>query len=256
VTPPPTTPPLRTAPPRTPAGRVLVFSRTTGYRHESIPAGVRALRELGAERGLAVEATEDPAALAEGGLERYAAVVFLSCTGEVLDEPGRAALRGYVCGGGGFLGIHSASNAEPDWPFYGRLVGARFASHPDPETAEVTVEDHGHPATAHLAARWRWYDEWYDFTADPRPTVRVLASVDERQYRGPAAGADRPLVWCQQVDAGRSFYTALGHTVEAYQAPAFRHHLLGALDWTARLPPPDRPAPDRPPPDRPAQVDG
>ena len=239
---------------RRPPGRVLVFSRTTGYRHESIPAGVRALRELGAELGLATEATEDPAALAEGGLERYAAVVFLSATGEVLDGPGRAALQRYVCGGGGFLGIHSASNAEPDWPFYGRLVGARFAGHPDPQTAEVTVRDHGHPATAHLPARWRWYDEWYDFTAGPLPAARVLASVDERQYRGPAAGTDRPLVWCRPVEDGRSFYTALGHTVEAYQAPEFRRHLLGALGWTARLPLPETPPeplgepPERTPP--------
>jgi uncharacterized protein len=224
------------------ADRLLVFSRTTGYRHASIPAGIGAFRELAAAHGLAVEATEDPAALAEGGLERYAAVVFLSATGEVLDDPGRAALQRYVCAGGGFLGVHSAANAEPGWPFYGRLLGARFAGHPEPQAAVVTVEDRDHPATAHLPARWRWDDEWYDFTADPRPAVRVLASVDERQYRGPAAGADRPLVWCQPVGAGRSFYTALGHAAGAYRAPEFQRHLLGALSWTARLPRLVRPA--------------
>ncbi|WP_377268626.1 ThuA domain-containing protein [Peterkaempfera sp. SMS 1(5)a] len=214
---------------------MLVFSRTTGYRHDSIPAGVAAFRELGTEHGFSVHATEDHRVFTEESLAGYAAVVFLSTSGEVLDDTGRAALEGFVRGGGGFAGVHSASGTEPDWPFYGELVGARFAGHPEIQAAALTVEDPDHPATEHLPRLWAWTDEWYNFAGNPRPSVRVLASVEESRYRGGTMGADHPLVWCRPVGAGRSFFTALGHCDEAYLTPEFRRHLLGGLLWAARL---------------------
>jgi type 1 glutamine amidotransferase len=215
---------------------VLVYSRTTGYRHDSIPDGVAALRGVAAGLGATVAATEDPAAFRPDRLAGHEAVVFLSTSGEVLDEEGRAALAGYVEGGGGFLGVHAASTTEYDWPWYGELVGARFAGHPEIQPAVVKVEDPGHPATAQLPAAWRWLDEWYDFRANPRtvPGIRVLASVDESGYRGGGMGADHPLVWCHEQGAGRSFYTALGHCAEAYADQTFLGHLRGALGWVIR----------------------
>ncbi|QKW23998.1 ThuA domain-containing protein [Kitasatospora sp. NA04385] len=213
---------------------VLVYTRTTGYRHASIPAATEALRELGREHGFAVEATEDPAAFTDASLAGRGAVVFLSTSGEVLAPDGRAALRRWVEGGGGFVGVHSAACTEYGWPYYGGLLGARFAGHPDVQPATVLVEDRDHPATAHLPARWEWCDEWYDFRDNPRPGVRVLASVDESGYRGGAMGGDHPLVWCRESGAGRSFFTALGHAEEAYADPLFRRHLLGGLRWAAR----------------------
>jgi type 1 glutamine amidotransferase len=216
--------------------RVLVYTRTTGYRHDSIPDGVDCLAALCDDLGLTADPTEDPAAFSTESLAAYAAVVFLSTSGEVLDDAGRAALTDFVEAGGGFLGVHAASTTEYDWPWYGRLVGARFAGHPEFQRAVVTVEDRDHPATAHLEATWPWADEWYDFGSAPRevPGLRVLATVDERGYRGGSMGADHPLVWCQEVGAGRSFYTALGHAAEAYADPAFRTHLRGALGWAIR----------------------
>ncbi|WP_079063220.1 ThuA domain-containing protein [Peterkaempfera griseoplana] len=214
---------------------VLVFSRTTDYRHDSIPAGVAAFRELGDEHGFQVDATEDQGVFTEESLARYVALVFLSTSGDVLDDTGRAALEGHVRGGGGFVGVHSAACTEPGWPFFGDLVGARFTDHPEIQTAALTVEDHGHPATRHLPPLWTWTDEWYNFAANPRPDVRVLASVEEGRYQGGTMGADHPLVWCRPVGAGRSFYTALGHCEEAYRTPEFRLHLLGGLAWAARL---------------------
>jgi hypothetical protein len=112
------------------APRIMVYSRTAGYRHDSIPAGTEALRELGAEHGWTVRATEDPAERA-AGLDGCRAVVFLSTSGEVLAEDGRAALRAYMAGGGAFVGVHAAACTEYDWPWYGELVGARFDGHPD-----------------------------------------------------------------------------------------------------------------------------
>jgi type 1 glutamine amidotransferase len=213
-----------------PAADVLVFTRTAGFRHDSIPAGLDAVRAVAAAEGLAVTATEDPAQLA--GLDRYAAVVFLNTSGEVLDAGSRAALEAYVRGGGGWLGVHAAADTEYGWPFYGELVGARFARHPPVQPLTVRV-DRDHPATAQLPAAWRVTDEPYDFRARPGAGVRVLARLEESSYRGGGMGADHPITWCHRVGAGRSFYTGLGHPTELYADPGFRGLLRGGLSWAA-----------------------
>ncbi|MFE5301728.1 ThuA domain-containing protein [Streptomyces sp. NPDC056632] len=213
---------------------VLVYTRTSGYRHESITAGAAALAELAAEAGFAAEATEDPAVFSPHRLARCAAVVLLSTTGTVLTDAGRTAFEAYVRGGGGLLAVHAAANAEPDWPFYGELLGTRFDGHPELQPGAVCVDAPDHPATAPLPGRWEWTDEWYNFTAHPRAAgVRVLARADETSYRGGTLGADHPLVWCRDAapDRGRVLFTALGHAAEAYTHPVFRAHLAGALRW-------------------------
>ncbi|GAA4712644.1 ThuA domain-containing protein [Phytohabitans rumicis] len=212
---------------------VLVFTRTEGFRHDSIADGVQAMRELGARDGFAVTATEDPGAFTAESLSRYAAVVFLNTTGDVLDPPQQAAFEGYVRGGGGYVGVHAAADTEYDWPFYGALVGAYFARHPAVQPATVRVSDRSHPATAHLPESWSRVDEWYDFRANPRGTVRVLATLDESTYDGGGMGADHPHAWCHEFAGGRSFYTGAGHTAAAYAEPDFRAHLLGAIQYAA-----------------------
>ncbi|MCE7079308.1 ThuA domain-containing protein [Streptomyces sp. ST2-7A] len=211
-------------------GPVLVYSRTADYRHESIPYGVAALRELGAEHGFPVTATEDPGELA-AELPHHPVVVFLSTSGDVLTDAASTALRAHQEAGGGFVGVHAASCTEYGRPWYGRLVGARFTEHPDLQPGVVVVEDRDHPATAHLPARWEFTDEWYAFDHDPRDRVRMLASADGSTFRGGTPGADRPLVWCHENTGGRSFYTALGHTVECWRDPLFRAHVLGGVRW-------------------------
>jgi type 1 glutamine amidotransferase len=218
--------------PATAAYEVLVFTRTAGFRHDSIAAGVRALREIGAVDGFAVTATGDGSAFTAGNLDRYAAVVFLNTTGDVLDPGRQAAFEAYIRGGGGFLGVHAAADTEYDWPFYGQLVGAYFARHPRVQRADVRVVDRDHPATAHLPATWTRTDEWYDFRAPPRG-VRVLATLDESSYAGGGMGADHPTAWCRAYAGGRSFYTGGGHTAQAYAEPDFRDHLLGAVRYAA-----------------------
>ncbi len=208
---------------------LLVFTRTTDYRHESIPAGIAALRAL---EGFGIHAHEDPAALEEP-LDRYAAVVFLSTSGDVLTPAGRERLAAYVEGGGGFVGVHAAACTEYGWPSYGDLLGARFAGHPPVQPGRALVEDHDHPATRHLPPVWEVTDEWYDFRTSPRPSARVLLCADESSYDGGTMGDDHPLAWCRTQGAGRVFYTALGHTVEAYGDPLFRAHLRGGITWAA-----------------------
>lgn len=209
---------------------LLVYSKTTGYRHESIPAGIAAIAEIGAELGFTVDATEDAAAFDAVNLSRYAAVAFLSPSGTIFEtDAQRTALESYVVSGGGFVGIHAASTAESDWPFYGELVGGRFKSHPPVQPATMIVEDGSHPSTAHLGSSWTFTDEWYEFTDDPRPRVHVLLSVDESTYDGGAMGPGHPIAWEHKVGAGRCFYTALGHPIEAYADPKFRAHLAGGV---------------------------
>ncbi|GHH33218.1 hypothetical protein FHS35_003407 [Streptomyces umbrinus] len=214
--------------------RVLVHTRTTDYRHESIPDGIAAVRSLGAAHGFTVHATEAPDFF-DAPVGPYAAVVFLSTSGDILTPAGREHLAAYVEAGGGFVGVHAAACTEYDWPYYGELLGARFARHPEHQPGKAVVEDRGHPATRHLPAVWEFTDEWYDFRTNPRGSVRVLVSADESSYEGGGMGADHPLVWCREQGAGRVFYTALGHASEAYEDPDFRQHLLGGIGWAGRI---------------------
>jgi len=215
---------------------VLVFSRTLGFRHESIADGVSALEALGHERGWDVLSTEDPSTFGDSGLDAFDVVVFLSTTGDVLDGEQQAAFERFVRSGGGFVGIHSASDTEYDWPWYGGLVGAYFREHPAVQEAVVHVENATHPSTATLPADWRRTDEWYAFMDNPRPTVSVLLTLDESTYAPGTAtmGADHPIAWYHDYDGGRAFYTALGHTRESFAEPAFLAHVAGAIEWAAR----------------------
>jgi type 1 glutamine amidotransferase len=210
--------------------RVLVFTRTTGFRHASIPTGIATVRALGAEDGFAVTATEDPGAFRPAELAGYRAVVFLSTTGDVLDPAGRSALEAYVRGGGGFVGVHSASDTEYGWPFYAELVGARFAGHP--AVQPVTVRFRPGALTAGLPATWRVTDEPYNFRGRPRG-VQVLATLDESTYSGGTMGADHPIAWTAEVGRGRSFYTGLGHPDAIYADPVFRTLLAAGIRYAA-----------------------
>ncbi|WP_433728814.1 ThuA domain-containing protein [Actinoplanes sp. CA-051413] len=214
---------------------VLVFSKTAAFRHDAIPAGIAAIKQLGADNGFTVDATEDGAAFTDANLAKYRAVIWLSTTGDVLDPGQQAAFERYIKAGGGYAGIHAASDTEYSWPWYGELVGAYFASHPANQQATVKVEDHAHPSTAGLPERWSRFDEWYNFRSNPRGDVHVLASLDETSYTpgAGAMGADHPTAWCRDYDGGRAWYTGGGHTIESYSDPAFLSHLLGGIRTAA-----------------------
>jgi cytochrome c len=214
---------------------VLVFSKTTGFRHDSIPQGIAAIDALGAEHGFAVDSTEDAARFSDAVLARYKVVVFLNTTGDILSVGEKAAFERYVRSGGGFVGIHSASDTEYGWPWYGRLVGSWFASHPQIQRATVHIANPDHPSMKGLPPLWERIDEWYNFRSNPRGAVQVLATLDEATYSGGAMGADHPIAWCQEMDGGRSWYTAMGHTKESYAEPLFRLHLLGGIESAAGI---------------------
>jgi type 1 glutamine amidotransferase len=212
--------------------RVLVLTRTAGFRHRSIEDGVAAIRRLGRRQGFAVDDTADPARIGQG-LAGYRAVVFLSTTGDLLDPGQQAALERYLRGGGGWVGVHAAADAEYDWPWYGGLVGAWFRRHPAVQRATVRPTPGAAALAGKLPARWERSDEWYDFHANPRGRVRVLATVDESTYRDGGMGTDHPIAWCQEYDGGRSWYSAMGHTGESFREPRFLAHLLAGLRYAA-----------------------
>ena len=212
---------------------VLVYSRTAGFRHGSIGPGIEALRKLGFQHGFDTVSTENPAMFTDGSLAAFDVVVFLNTTGDVLDDEQQAAFERFIQRGGGFVGIHSASDTEYDWPWYGRLVGAYFAGHPPTQPAVVEVHDHEHCSTRHLPERWGRNDEWYNFQKAPEH-VNVLATLDTSTYTGSAHAGNHPIAWYHEMDGGRAFYTAGGHTNESFSEPEFLQHLLGGILWAAR----------------------
>ncbi|WBS01032.1 ThuA domain-containing protein [Pseudoduganella sp. SL102] len=218
---------------------VLVFSRTAGWHHESIHEGVTALRELGRLHDFNVFWTEDAKRVFnDKELARYQAVVFLSTTGDVLDDEQQRAFQRYVRAGGGYVGVHAAADTEHGWPWYRQLVGHMFVTHPAVQSAVLKVEDANFPGMERFAPRTLVTEEWYEYGAAQSTGLRYLLSVDEATYRpetakGKGMGAFHPISWYQQYDGGRAFYTALGHLPATYGDPVFRHHLYGGIYWAA-----------------------
>ncbi|MBK8555647.1 MAG: ThuA domain-containing protein [Lewinellaceae bacterium] len=211
--------------------RVLIFSKTAGYRHASIPAGIAALRKMAQANSWVIDTTENAADFNEKNLKRYAVVVFLNTTGDVLDPTQEADFERFIQAGGGFMGIHAATDTEYGWKWYGGLVGAYFNGHPAIQEAKVNVLDHQHPATQHLKDDvWTRTDEWYNFK-EFNPQVKVLLSLDEQSYQGGTMGDFHPLAWCHEYDGGRAFYTEMGHTEESYAEPDFLKHLEGGMHY-------------------------
>ncbi|WPO76831.1 ThuA domain-containing protein [Flavobacterium sp. KACC 22761] len=208
--------------------KVLIFSKTNGFRHESIPAGIAAIKKLGSENNFLVDATEDSLAINSKNLKKYQAVIFLSASGNVLGEEQKLALQQFIEKGNGFVGIHSATNCEPDWDWYTKMIGGIFEGHPEPQNAKLIVVDHKHPSTKHLPEIWERKDEWYNFKY-LNPNVKVLIKIDESSYNGGKHGNNHPLAWYHDYDGGRAFYTALGHSPESYSDPLFVQHLLGGI---------------------------
>jgi type 1 glutamine amidotransferase len=202
---------------------MLVFTRTAGYRHDSIPAAVAAVRAIAARQGVDVEHSEDEAVFRPEKLSAFKAVAFVNTTGNILAEEQRRAFEAFIADGGGYLGVHSAADTAYDWPWYGRLVGAWFKSHP-PGLQTGTVR-FARPLGGTWPVAWRVTDEFYNFRSRPAREATLVAALDESTYVGGEMGADHPLAWCRRIDAGRSWYTGLGHTPELFADAVFLAHL-------------------------------
>jgi type 1 glutamine amidotransferase len=210
--------------------KVLIFSKTAGFRHSSIPVGIAAIKKLGEENGFDVDATEDSAQFRKKILKQYSALIFLSTTGKVFGPEEEKALQEYIHHGGGFVGIHAATDCEYNWQWYGDLVGGYFKSHPKQQKANIIVVDKDNAATKGLPDTWERFDEWYNFKY-LNPNVHVLLKIDESSYQGGENGANHPMSWYHDYEGGRAFYTELGHTDESYADPLYLGHLLGGIQY-------------------------
>ena len=222
---------------------VLLFSKVAGYHHESINAGVTAIRGLGQLHDFTVFWTEDASRVFnDAELKKYKAVIFLCTTGDVLTNEQQAAFERYIKAGGGFVGIHSATDTEYDWPWYTKMVGHMFHIHPLVQSATIKVEDANFPGMDRFPKRFLATEEWYEFDASRASNLHYLLSVDEKTYKpyakwgpkeGKGMGAFHPLAWYQEYDGGRAFYTALGHIPATFGDANFMHHVYGGIYWAA-----------------------
>ncbi|KAK7454474.1 hypothetical protein VKT23_011230 [Stygiomarasmius scandens] len=237
---------LQTIQAQNPQARVLIYSATREFRHDSIPTAIQALRSNASSINVTFDNTEDQSEFTDDNLARYDAILFLDNTGEVLDDAGKAAFQRYLNLGGNFVGIHSASDCLRNDSFYGNELGAYFDYHPVLQNAIVNVVDSSHPSTNMLPAQWRVQDEMYNFKSDPRAVGAVVVlSADESSYEDPGPrkfdqGTPHPTAWFQERGAGvedggtagRSFYTSLGHLNETWQDDLFMAHVMGGIAWT------------------------
>ncbi|MCF6377348.1 ThuA domain-containing protein [Nocardioides KLBMP 9356] len=243
--------------------KVLVVAKTYGFRHSHIDETTNAVIELGQEHGFTVDVWDPPIPGKSAGqpelsltstpftstesLSQYATIMFASpvdgtnsgnaALPRTLDDAELAAFQGYIRQGGGFVGLHAATDEMHAVPWFSKLTGgsARFRNHPAQQQATMRVESPTHPSTVMLPKAWSRFDEWYNFTANPRPDVHVLLTLDESTYNPGSGrmGADHPIAWCHNFEGGRSWYEGAGHVESSYTDPLFLAHLLGGIEWTA-----------------------
>jgi hypothetical protein len=222
---------------------VALFTKTAGWHHESINAGVTAIQKLGELHHFKVFWTEDAKRLfKDDQLSQYKVVIFLLTTGDVLNDEQQAVFERYIRAGGSYVGIHSAADTEHDWPWYENMLGHMFRTHPAIQTATVQVENREFPGMERFAPRFLFTEEWYEFDASRSPDLRYLLSVDESTYepttrrsgeRDAKGKVFHPLSWYHAYDGGRAFYTALGHLPATYSDAQFMHHVYGGIYWAA-----------------------
>jgi type 1 glutamine amidotransferase len=222
--------------------KVLLVTTTLGWHHESVHAGVLAIQQLGTRNSFDVVLMEDPGSITDKNLGQFKVIIFLNTTGNIFDSTQQKVMERYIQSGKGFVGIHSASDTEYDWPWYNKLVGRMFHIHPAIQTAKVTILEPDFPGLQGFSNNKLWTDEWYEFGPEKISDLHYILSIDETSYnpkvewgnkKGAGMGKLHPVAWYHDYDGGRSFYTALGHLPSIYSDPAFLSHLYAGIFWAA-----------------------
>lgn len=198
---------------------ILVFSKTEGFRHSSIPIGIRGLEALANTNHWDFISTEDASIFNPNALDSIDLVVFLNTTGNILDTTQQQYFKTYVETGHPFLGIHAASDTEHNWPWYHDLIGAYFESHPKLQNAKV-LSYAEHPSINKISQTWTPFDEWYNFK-DIKDHISPLMMLDESSYEGGSLGSYHPIAWTHDKMGGKMIYLGMGHTDAIYSDPNF-----------------------------------
>jgi uncharacterized protein len=222
--------------------KALLVTKTNGWHHESLHYAVVALKKLAKEKMFDVKVWEDPNGFTDKYLEQFQVIIFLSTSGNIFDSTQQKVMERFVQSGKGFVGIHSASDTEYDWPWYNKLVGRMFHIHPVVQTAKLKIVDATFPGLEGFANDKLWTDEQYEFGEEKVTDLKYILAVDEASYNPKAQWGDRigngmgkfhPLAWYHNFDGGRSFYTALGHLSTIYSDKAFLNHVYAGILWAA-----------------------
>ena len=219
---------------------VLVFSKTAGFRHESISSGIKMLYDYSSSQNWVLTTSENASVFTEEVLRHIDVVVFLNPSGNSLTKEQQASFEKFMNGENGMVGIHAAADFEYEWPFYGKILGAWFKNHPPSQEATILIENHEHPAMIPFKGMnsYTTFDEWYTFRSNPRGHVNVLATLDEntiKKYNNEEwRMGDHPIIWWQETDGMRSFYTGFGHTPEAFGDEKIAEHIKNAINWAGR----------------------
>ncbi|UBM57479.1 ThuA domain-containing protein [Marinilongibacter aquaticus] len=223
--------------------RILVFTKTAGFHHTSIHEGIDGLRFLAARHSFQLDWQENASVFNDEALKRYDAVVFLSTTGDILNDEQQAAFERYIQSGHGWVGVHAAADTEYDWEWYTKMVGMMFKIHPRQQTAYLDILDDNFPGMTRFPKRMMWTDEWYQYQQPVLSNdLHYLIAVDESSYEpeakwgdneGKGMGKFHPMSWYHEYDGGRAFYTGLGHIGEIFKDPIYLDHLYGGIYWAA-----------------------
>ncbi|KAH7222581.1 ThuA-like domain-containing protein [Fusarium redolens] len=231
--------------------KVLLVTKTCGYRHDCIPALISAFNSLLFD----VKATEDSSHLLS--LSDFDVVALGHNTGDYLTEEEVSSLLNFVENGGGVVGIHAATSGLKTNARYTKILGEVFNGHPPPEWMTLAVENPDHyingydslpgpdsapesaPAcpvkTESLPAKhFPWFDEVYTFKSHPRIEGRTVLLSVQGDNEESAETSGFPLSWTHTVGKGRVYYTALGHFDEAYKDTWFMGSLRRAVIWAAK----------------------
>jgi type 1 glutamine amidotransferase len=225
--------------------RLLVITHSAGYEHDVVrraagrPAPVeevlaRLARESGAFVPTFLQTPAELAGLTPAAVRAHDGFLFYTTGRLPLAPDVRRALFARVRAGGGFVGVHSATDTWYEVPEYGELLGGIFDGHPWHQRVRLVVEDPDQAATAHLGAEWWTTDEIYQFRGWSRRDVHVLLRLDPGSVdaaRGARADGDYALAWTRAAGRGRVFYTALGHRADVWTDARFRQHVLGGIRW-------------------------
>jgi len=222
---------------------ILIYTHNgKGYVHENRAASVEALKEICRKNGYAAELSDDPSVFTADNLKKFGCIIFSNTNNEAFDtEAQKQAFVEYTHRGGGFVGIHSASGSERQWPWFAAMLGGRFVRHPELQKFTIKVIDKEHVSTKFLGETWEWEDECY-YTNQLNPDIHVLLAVDlttikdekKTEYPGVTFGNYFPLAWFHEFDGGRQFYTSLGHKAEYYKDEKFLQHLTGGIKWAMK----------------------
>jgi uncharacterized protein len=222
--------------------KALLFTKTDGFHHESILEGVSTIRQLASRNDFTVDWHENATIFNDKALEKYEVIILLNTTGNILTNEQQAAFEKFIRAGKGFVGIHSASDTEYEWPWYTKMVGMMFKIHPKNQTAYLKVENTNFPGMERFPAKLLWTDEWYEFGERKADDLKFLLSVDEKSYNpyakwgeneGKGMGNFHPVSWYHPYDGGRAFYTALGHIPLTFSDQIFQNHIYGGIYWAA-----------------------